>query len=324
MSDDLNCIPPPNALARTSSNSKIRDLVVQVVRLKKHLRSKPKIRTFEHQIHNGSSRLSSTCSVRANATRHYVGVSAKIAGNSSIRDIHKVDMHLKIRVLGDGIVRNSYTDKIGGDLTEINSIPNFQSTQKLYPTADITNTLNGQTIVDRVNGTTNLFESINEGVFTGNYQENFNTSVRLSDDIETFIQPSAVYTDGTFRYKCQVTKPFSTPRDSFLFVRASAPIANFESAVPPAYRMYNILFEDPSGNLITQYKEMTIKGDSDYTKDDFNYSTYIFSPEINNAKKDTEHPDYPEFPDVEGYTLSFDIDVQCSCLLYTSPSPRDS
>ena len=53
--------------------------------------------------------------------------------------------------------------------------------------------------------------------------------------------------------------------ESFLVIRASAPMQTYTSALPPVYTLSNLRLEDPSGNLITKYKDIVIRGDAKYT-----------------------------------------------------------
>lgn len=151
-------------------------------------------------------------------------------------------------------LRSPYTDKFAGDFSD------FGCAHKLYPIKDIDNSWTGGYIVDETNDSGNLYQSVNEGLFTGSYHTNFGQSLRLSDDRNTFIQPSAVYTDGTFRYKFEVTNPSHTAKDSRLYLRASAPRHNYSSDTPPKYKIQDIKFEDPSGNLIIKYEDIILRG----------------------------------------------------------------
>ena len=203
-------------------------------------------------------------------------------------------------------LRSPYTDKFAGDFSD------FGCAHKLYPTKDIDNSWTGGYIVDETNDSGNLYQSVNEGLFTGSYHTNFGQSLRLSDDRNTFIQPSAVYTDGTFRYKCEVTNPSYTAKHSRLYLRASAPRHNYSSDTPPKYKIQDIKFEDPSGNLIIKYEDIILRGDSDYSSYKYlNFATYGSKPEKNNLLLHTWQSGYPYMEEGSGYTLSFQIDVEC-------------
>jgi len=190
-------------------------------------------------------------------------------------------------------INDLYADKFGGNIDGLNDIDNFASVQKLYPIRDITTSLNNSYFVNKNLSSGNLYQSIDEGIFTGNYNQNLKQSNRISDDNLSFIQPSSVFTSGTFRYKCEVNKPYHHPKNSFLFIRASAPLSNYGSDIAPEYRIHNIKLEDPSGNLIIKYKEVFLRGDADYTNNYVNYSTYISEPLINNANLHSWDESYP-------------------------------
>ena len=208
-------------------------------------------------------------------------------------------------------INDLYADKFGGNIDGLNDIDNFASVQKLYPIRDITTSLNNSYFVNKNLSSGNLYQSIDEGIFTGNYNQNLKQSNRISDDNLSFIQPSSVFTSGTFRYKCEVNKPYHHPKNSFLFIRASAPLSNYGSDIAPEYRIHNIRLEDPSGNLIIKYKEVFLRGDADYTNSHINYSTYISEPLINNANLHSWDESYPILGAASGYTLNMDFDVIC-------------
>lgn len=279
-----------------------------------------------------SARLSGVSSVNPNKIKQPALIKGKLNGLSSIRSYPKISQNLKAlgssEILGikaalkiSGVLRSRiasvanisqpHVDKFAGNITKLNDIDNFASVQKLYPIRDITTNLNNSYFVNKNLSSGNLYSSIDEGIFTGNYNQNFKTSRRISDDNLSFIQPSSVFTSGTFRYKCEVSRPYHDPKNSFLFVRASAPLSNYGSNVPPEYRIHNIKLEDPSGNLIIKYKDIVLRGDADYSSTNINYSTYISEPLINNALLNTWQQDYPIMYAASGYTLNMDFDVVC-------------
>ena len=200
---------------------------------------------------------------------------------------------------------SSYTDKFAGDFND------FGCYQKLYPTSDVTVDLNGSYFVDENLSSSDIYDSIDEGVFIGNYHTNDKISRRIVDDRSTYIQPSAIHTDGNFRYKCGVTKPSVTPHESRLYIRASAPRANYGSQTPPKYTLSNIRLEDPSGNTIIHYNDIVFRGDADYENvDDVNFATYGSSPKTNNTLKNDWHTEYPFMQESTGYTLNIDLNVE--------------
>ena len=217
----------------------------------------------------------------------------------------RVQYALRSKQEASGSMSVSYTDKFSGDFND------FGCYQKLYPTSDVTTELNGSYFVDENLDTSNIYDSIDEGVFTGNYHTNDKTSRRIVDDRSTYIQPSAIYTDGNFRYKCGVTTPSVTPHESRLYIRASAPRANYGSDTPPKYVLNNIKLLDPSGNTIIHYNDIVLRGDADYENvDDVNFSTYGSSPKINNTLKNDWHTEYPFMQGSTGFTLNIDLKVE--------------
>lgn len=230
---------------------------------------------------------------------------------SDIRGKLTASGNINIQLSSSSELHNYYTDKFAGSITKINSIDNFQATEKLYPIKDIVTELDGNYFVDKNLGTGNLYSSINEGVFTGNYTQNFKNSIRISDEVDSYIQPSSILTDGDFKYKFEVTTPTQVAKESFLFIRASAPTNNYISHVPPRYTLSNIRLEDPSGNLIIKYKDIILRGDSNYELENINYSTYISEPEVNNLLLYTWDDNYPFMEEGSGYTLNIDVNSTC-------------
>lgn len=230
---------------------------------------------------------------------------------SNIKAWLKISGNAKTNLLTNSKFQNTYIDKFSGHLNDLSSLSNFIPVQKLYPIGDEITALNNSYFVNKNLSTQNLYDSLDEGVFIGNYNEHLNKSNRISDDNESFIQPSSIFTSGTFRYKCEITRPYHHPKHSFLFIRASAPLSNYGANIPPEYRIHNIKLEDPSGNIIVKYKDITLKGDADYSKDVVNYATYISEPEINNANLRTWDENYPILNEGSGYTLNLDFDVIC-------------
>ena len=183
--------------------------------------------------------------------------------------------------------------------------------EKLYPTKDIDISFNNYYFVNQEGSQNNLYSSIDGGVFIGDLTSNGGNSNIISDEEESYIQPSSIYTSGNFRYKCEVSSPMYTPKESFLFIRAAAPTSTLSSNIPPEYKIFNIRFEDPSGNLIIKYKDITVRGDSDYSKNKLNFVTYISEPEINNLSLYSWQDNYPLLGQASGYTLNLDFSIQC-------------
>jgi hypothetical protein len=254
-----------------------------------------------------------------------IGVLSKLLGQAKLSQNLRFSDHVDSKIIAftklNGVVRstisfgaklnNTYTDKFAGELEELSSIKDFSCVQKLYPISDEITSLNNSYFVNKNLSSGNLYDSIDEGLFTGNYNEHLNKSNRISDDNASFIQPSSIFTSGTFRYKCEVTRPYHHPKNSFLFIRAAAPTSNYGANIAPEYRIHNIKFEDPSGNIIVKYKDIALKGDADYSSDVVNYATYISEPEINNANLHSWDDNYPILSETSGYTLNMDFDIIC-------------
>lgn len=203
-------------------------------------------------------------------------------------------------------------DKIAGHTSLINKFQDFQATQKLYPIADVQSATNNVSFVDKNLSPTGLFASLDEGIFTGNYTKSKRVSSLISDDDASYIQPSSIYSEGDFRYKCEITPPSIKPIENFLFIRAAAPMSVLESDIPPQYKIHNIRFEDPSGNLITKYKDINIRGDSNFDQNlSHNFATYVSEPLYNNAKKYNWEDNRPLLNEASGYTLSMDFSATC-------------
>ena len=257
---------------------------------------------------NASSKLVATSHISPRNTSVY-GLKKKLTGVFEINPGLSSTLNPRPHLRAVGDLTSSYTDKFAGSFND------FGCYQKLYPIEDVIVGYNGNYFVDRTNSSGTLYDNIDEGVFTGSYHTQHGVSHRIADDIDTFIQPSAIYTEGTFRYKCEVTNPRVTGKDSRLYFRASAPTTNYSSDISPEYKIYDIKLEDTSGNLIIQYNDITMRGDANYEHPDdatyVNFSTYGTDPKINNWNLYTWEDDYPVMQSGDGYTLDFYIDVTC-------------
>ena len=212
-----------------------------------------------------------------------------------------------------GNINNTYTDKIGGYTREINKLDNFAATQKFYPIEDIVTTKNNVSFVNKDLSVSGLYTSVDEGLFVGNYTQRGKTSLRINDEYGTYITPSSIYSEGNFTYKCELTPPAIKPIENFLFIRAAAPMAVFESDLAPEFRIHNIRWEDPSGNLITKYKDIIVRGDGDFEEENehYNFATYVTEPEYNNASRHNWDELVPVFGENSGYTLNMDFKATC-------------
>jgi len=221
----------------------------------------------------------------------------------------------RARVSGKSKLTNTHVDKIGGHVEQINKLRDFSATQKFYPIKDINTEKNNVSFVDETLNNSGIYRSVDEGLFTGNYTKSFKVSSLISDEFRSFIQPSSIYSEGNFNYQCELTPPQIKPIENFLFIRAAAPMSVLESDIPPEYRIHNIKWTDPDGNIISTYKDIKIRGDSQFDREDenYNFATYVTEPIINNAKRynwDT-YEKLPSFSGVSGYKLNMDFEVTC-------------
>ena len=217
--------------------------------------------------------------------------------------------NLKANFKVESKIKSKYFEKLHGFFDQIRSLPNYLATEKLYPIRDV------DTFIPFVNEkvkSSGLYNSVNEGIFIGNITHPGMSGAMICNDDETYITPSSIYTEGRFTYQCEVNPPSITPIESFLFIRAAAPIFNYETDLPPIYKVSNITFTDPSGNLIAKYKDFEIRGEQNYElKDQYNFITYVTEPEINNAKLNTWKYKFPKFGEPSGYKLNLEINGDC-------------
>jgi hypothetical protein len=213
-----------------------------------------------------------------------------------------VSNNLDISLIGSGNLLIPFTDKFAGPFAD------FGCVQKQYPISDITNI----NFVTEQNKLENLYQSIDEGLFTGNYHTHGLVSDRISDDKTTYIQPSSVQTEGTFLYKCQITKPTITGKHSRVFFRAAAPLKNYDADIPAEYTITNIKIEDPGGGLIAYYKDIKLKGDANFDDPDgyVNFATYATEPEVNKLELYQWQSGYPDMEQSTGYSLTFQVLAQ--------------
>ena len=210
-------------------------------------------------------------------------------------------MHL----VGSGVLRQTYADKFAGDFND------FTCVQKLYPSGDVYTSefVNQNTRHD------NLYQNIDEGIFTGKYHVDGEISDRYSDDRLEFITPSSIHTDNTARYTCDITAPSIIAKESRLFFRMAAPRsnwdgngANFRSEVAHEFSIINIEWKDPLGDVVIRYEDITMRGDADYDNTKYrNFGTYGTKPEINNFLKYQWQSGYPLLGPDTGYTLTFQV-----------------
>ena len=206
---------------------------------------------------------------------------------------------LSRELTAEGEFLNTNTDKVNGDFS------NYYCQQVLYPSGDLDIDPGYGSFIAVFNDPNNLYSYIDEGVYQGILKDR-GDSVLLSDDTNSYIHPNTVHTEGLFQYKCALTELYVRPDDSYLRMRVSAPLKNYESNIAPMYTVYNIRLSDPSGNLIIKYEDLVVKGDSDV--DHPNFTTYSIKPETNVLSSyDWERRPQPHMHEVSGYYLSFNI-----------------
>lgn len=230
------------------------------------------------------SRVSGSFNIRANLGIENLGLRSKVSSEASLKVPSK-------------------TEKLSGYLKS-----NLFPTQKLYPISDV----NTSGLINEKFQTNNLYESIDGGIIVGDYLKPYGNTNLISDDDKSYVQLHSEVGGSSFHLAFEVTPPLITPQHSLLSLRAAAPKITRETDVAPTYRLNNIRFEDPSGNLIIKYKDLTIVGDADYRQLDVkNYTTYITEPEVNFATRNTWYKEYPIFGEASGYILKMDIQATC-------------
>ena len=196
--------------------------------------------------------------------------------------------------------------------------PAFRASEKLYPIQDISfkskltdANINLYRIENNVPQLSNIYSCIDEGVFTGDYVDNGKDGSIISDDSSSFAFTFQVFASGDIQYKFRVTKPLSVAKLSYLALRASAPFDSYTFRKPQQYKIYDIRFEDPAGNLIIKYDDIFIRGDT-------KYSTYISKPVINNLLLPTWNPLYPSMDETGPYTLTLNISFNCDAFPFNN------
>ena len=210
------------------------------------------------------------------------------------------DYCLNQELEAEGDFDNTNTDKVNGYFAD------YYCQQVLYPSGDLDIDEGFGSFIGVYNQSGNLYSFIDEGVYQGILKDQ-GDSMLLADDADSYIHPNTIHTEGFFQYKCSLTELRVRPDDSYLRMRVSAPLRNYESNLAPMYTVYNIRLSDPSGNLIIKYEDLVVKGDSD--QEHPNYTTYSIRPEINVLadEYDWERRTQPHMHEVSGYSLSFNI-----------------
>lgn len=291
--------------------------------LSSRLSSISKINLQDGIYRNVTSFLSSSSNFVANENLN-IGLSEELnePAIGNIRGRTTANLGVNSRALSRGDFKTGSTDKFSGYK------PNFRAYEKLFPTQDIllkskvTNndiTLNDQVNIltednlviltennnsVAVNGLSQIYSNIDEGVFIGDYVDNGKVGSVISDDANSVLFTYQIFNDGDVQYKFRVTKPLSVAKLSYLAIRASAPFDNYLNRKPQQYKFYDIKLEDPSGNLIIQYEDIPIRGDS-------NFTTYISKPQVNNLLSPTWYENYPLMDESGPYTLTLNLTFNC-------------
>lgn len=215
------------------------------------------------------------------------------------------------RVLSAGSFKTGKVDKFAGYK------PHFRAYEKLYPIQDISfkSKLSNQNITvykieNNVIRSSNIYTSIDDGVFTGDYVDNGKIGSNVSDDNSSIAFTYSVLSSGDIQYKFRVTNPLSVAKLSYLAIRSSAPFDRYLTKKPQQYKFYDIKLEDPDGNLIIQYEDIPVRGDS-------NFTTYISKPLINNLLLPTWDSNYPLMGGNGPYTLTLNITFDCNSYPFT-------
>jgi hypothetical protein len=239
---------------------------------------------------------------------------ARLLSDSKFRVSANVPIqNLKAKFHAVGSLSCNKFEKIKGHNTVLNRL-DFSNPyiQKLYPIKDLDIENNGVSLVDRELGTSGIYRSIDDGIFTGSVMQNQGKGYLISDNNSTYITPSSIHTDGIFEYKFEVTKPAITPMDSLIFFRATTPLSNYDGDNPPEYKVYDIQFSDPSGEPIAKYKDLILTGEQDYSKlIQEHWFTAVTEPDVFYAGTGVNRIDYPILNEPSGYSLSFKVDATC-------------
>jgi len=238
-------------------------------------------------------------------------------GNAKIRaGINSTNIFGSARLRGVGSFKKIGVDKYHGYFDEAREIREIRYTRKQRPIDDIITSKNNVYFVNSLGGTENLYDNVNEGVYLRDFINSIgerNASKLVCDDDGSYIQPSSIFAEGDFTYKCRISRPTVTPEKTILLIRGCFPHETDFSEIPPVYKLHNIRYEDPSGNLIVKYKDITLRGDGEPGKEGLyaNFETIITEPEINFASQYTWENDYPILDENSIYTLNIDFSVQC-------------
>lgn len=306
----IKCLCDKYHKIRICGTSKIRATTAGVRSLTPRVCGEGSLRPANGITLGAKTRICSSSKIRAFANSEMVPSKFPCEKAGKIKATTQIpELHIRSILKSNSKFKNSYVDKFAGQFASLRKIKNFVAQQKLYPSGDISNV---GFVNENIQGS-NIFSSIDEGVFTGNYTQHGSISERIDDINSTYIQPSSIATEGSFFYECAVNPALIKTKNSFLFMRAAVPLRNYGSNTSPEVNITNIKLEDPSGNLMVQYKDLSFRGDADYESSmiDKNYATYITEPEINNGALYEWENGFPVYEDNNGYKLSFDVEVLC-------------
>lgn len=305
----IKCLCDKHHNIRFTGHSKVRAKTTGTRILTPKICGKAKIKTDSGVRLGASARVCASSKIKAFAnsemapSKYPCEENAKINANAIVPILH-----IRSKLRSESKFKNSYADKFAGSFLSMKKLNNFLAQQKLYPSGDI----QSQGFVNQNIQSSNLFSSIDEGVFTGSYIERSSLSTRI-DDNTNYIQPSSIATEGTFSYKCDVNPALIKTKHSFLFMRAAVPMKNYGSNTSPQVNVTNIKLEDPNGDLMVKYKDLEFRGDAEYLSPLYknNYATYITEPEINYGGQHEWEDNFPLYSNQAGYSLSFDVEVLC-------------
>lgn len=226
------------------------------------------------------------------------GLKNNLQGSGIISSWTSMDLGLAVSELEENVISISskWIEKFNGDFDT------WDAAQVLYPSKDISS----DGFVNKLKETENLFDSINEGVFTGTSytSENYES---ISDDSASYITASSINTEFEANYKFEFTDMLISPSQNRLRIKMSGPLFNYESELPPKFHFSDIKLEDPDGGLICEYEDFTFIGDSNQYIDDANFVTYSLKPSLNYAKRYQWQDNYPNLYEASGHTLRFNV-----------------
>lgn len=305
----LTCVKSYDSSFKSSSSLRAKMTISNCITTK--VLSSGTIKAVTSNIVTNKAIIATSSTIKCKTNCSFNAISLKDKGIASIKAYTKVRNSAKVNLRSEGYIPNIRADKFACSFDNLEDINSFNSTEKLYPIRDLIISHNNNYFVDKYSNSGNLYSNIDEGVFTSNYTKHGGSGLLISDDRQTYIHPSSVFTKGDFKYKCEITRPLSDAKLSFLVIRAAAPVSDYSSDIPPQYKIHNIRLEDPSGNLIIKYKDISLRGDADYSTNYQNFATYITEPETNNLSLHTWDNDYPFMQAASGYSLNLDFNIDC-------------